>query len=350
MALCLGIVAAVALVDYLTGYETFLFIFYLLAVFLAVWFVGNSFGVLISALSVTSWISTKIAAGEHYSGYFVPVWNAMIMFVFYLVVVVLQAKLRTTYKELDERGRERIAMLTKEIQEQTRFQKELLETTLRVERRIGQDLHDGLGQHLTGTALAGQVLGQKLANRSLPEAAEADRLVELIQEAIELTRTLARNLCPIEIKAGWLADNFQELASGASDRFKVSCQFECHPAAPLPDVNDVNIAIHLYRIAQEAITNAVRHGKARHINIRLDFTANEIVLTIIDDGIGLPENARNGDGLGLRTMAYRASMIGATFNIERLSSLGGTRVTCTLAFDGVPGEKNHVAKNQSAAR
>src|SRR5208337_1909202 len=105
-------------------------------------------------------------------------------------------------------------------------------------------------------------------------------------------------------------------------RFKVSCQFEYHQAVPLPDMN---VATHLYRIAQEAITNAVRHGKARNINIRLDSTADEIILTIIDDGIGLPENARNGEGLGLRIMAYRASMIGATFNIERASSLGGTR-------------------------
>jgi signal transduction histidine kinase len=110
-------------------------------------------------------------------------------------------------------------------------------------------------------------------------------------------------------------------------------------------VNDANVATHLYRIAQEAITNAVRHGKARHINLRLDSTTNELVLTVTDDGIGLPENARNGDGLGLRIMAYRSNMIGATFNIERLSPLGGTRVTCTLAFNGVPGEKSHVTKN-----
>ena len=351
LALCLGIVAAVGFVDYLTGYETFCFIFYLLAVFLAVWFVGGSFGGLISALSVTAWISTNIAAGERYSSYFVPVWNAIIMFVFYLVVVVLLARLQTMHKALEERVRQRTARLTKEIQERTRLQKELLETSERVQRRIGYDLHDGLGQHLTGTALAGQFLGQKLANRSLPEAAEADHLVELIQQAIELTRTLARSLHPIEIQTGRLADNFQELAANTSGRFKVSCQFECHPAAPLlPAVNDINVATHLYRIAQEAITNAVQHGKARHINLRLDSTANEIVLTIIDDGIGLPENARNGDGLGLHIMAYRASMIGATFNIERLSSLGGTRVTCTLAFNGVPGEKNHVTKNQSAAR
>jgi signal transduction histidine kinase len=345
MALCLGIVAAVGYVDYLTGYETFCFIFYLFAVFLAVWFVGTSSGGLISALSVMAWISSNIVAGERYSSYFVPVWNAIIMFVFYLVVVVLLAKLRTMHKELEERVLQRTALLTKEIQERTRLQKELLETSERVQRRVGNDLHDGLGQHLTGTALAGQVLGQKLAGRSLPEAAEADRLVELIQEAIELTRTMARSLHPIEIQTGRLADNFQELAAGTSDRFKVSCQFECHPAAPLPAVNDVNVATHLYRIAQEAITNAIRHGKARHINLRLDSTADEIVLTIIDDGIGLPENARNGDGLGLRIMAYRASMIGATFGIERRSSLGGTCVTCTLASNGVPGEKNHVAKN-----
>jgi signal transduction histidine kinase len=347
IALCLGIVAVVGFLDYLTGYETFFFIFYLSAVFLAVWFVGSFFGGVISALSVTAWISTNIAAGERYSSYFVPVWNALIMFVFYLVVVVLLDKLRTMHKELEERVRQRTARLTKEIQERTRLQKELLETSERVQRRIGYDLHDGLGQHLTGTALAGQVLGQKLANQSLPEAAEANHLVELIQEAIELARSLARGLHPIEMQAGRLADNFQDLAVGASDRFKVSCQFEYHQAVPLPDMN---VATHLYRIAQEAITNAVRHGKARNINIRLDSTADEIILTIIDDGIGLPENARNGEGLGLRIMAYRASMIGATFNIERASSLGGTRVTCTLASHGVPGEKKDVTNNQSAAR
>jgi signal transduction histidine kinase len=345
MALCLGIVAVVGFLDYLTGYETFFFIFYLFAVFLAVWFVSSFFGGLISALSVVAWISSDIAAGIHYSSYFVPVWNAIIMFVFYLVVVVLLARLRTMYKELEERVRQRTAMLTKEIQERTRLQKELLEAAEWVQCRIGHDLHDGLGQHLTGTALVGHVLGQKLADQSLPEAAEADRLVGLVEEAIEITRSLARSLRPIEMQADRLVDNFQELAASASDRFKVSCQFEYHLAAALPDVKDVNVATHLYRIAQEAITNAVRHGKARHINIRLDSTDKGIVLTITDDGTGLPENARDGDGLGLRIMAYRASMIGATFNIERLSSLYGTRVTCTLVSDGVPGEKKHVTKD-----
>jgi signal transduction histidine kinase len=327
-AVCLGIVAAVAFVDYLTGYETFFFIFYLIAVFLAAWFVGGFFGALISALSVAAWVSTNVAAGEHYSSYFVPIWNAAIMFVFYLVVVGLLTRLRSLQKELEERVRRRTAALTNEIRERTRLQKELLETTEREQRRIGYDLHDGLCQHLTGTALAGHALGEKLAAKSLPETAEAGRVVELVEEAIELTRSLSRGLHPIEVQTGRLADNFQQLAANASERFKVACQFECLQAVPM---HDVNVATQLYRIAQEAVTNAVRHGKARHINICLDSADNEIVLTITDDGTGLPDDARSGDGMGLRIMAYRADMIGATFHIERLSSLMGSRVTCALA-------------------
>ncbi len=335
--LCLGIVGLVGFIDYLTGYETFFFIFYLLAVFVAVWFVGVSLGVLISALSVVAWVGTNVAAGERYSSYFVPVWNAMIMFAFYLIVVGLLGKLRVLHKELEERVRQRTAALTQEIQERTLLQKKLLETGEREQRRIGYDLHDGLCQHLTGMALAGHVLGQKLADKSSPETAEARHLVELVEEAIELTRILARDLHPVEIQAGRLVDSFQELAARISQQLKISCQFESCLAVPLADVN---IATQLYRIAQEAITNAVRHGKATHVNICLDSADDETVLTVTDDGIGLPDNARAGEGMGLRIMAYRAGMIGATFHIERLSSFSGTCVTCTLASGGGHLENN----------
>jgi signal transduction histidine kinase len=242
---------------------------------------------------------------------------------------------------LEERVRQRTAALTEEIRERTFLQKKLLETSEREQRRIGYDLHDGLCQHLTGMALAGHVLGQKLADKSSPETAEATRLVELVEEAIELTRTLARDLQPIEIQAGQLLDSFQELSAKITHQSKVVCQFESHLVAPLADVN---VATQLYRIAQEAVTNAIRHGKAARVNICLDSADDEIVLTITDDGIGLPDNARTGNGMGLRIMAYRAGMIGATFHIERLSSLTGTRVTCTLATGGGQLE-NHVKKN-----
>jgi signal transduction histidine kinase len=262
------------------------------------------------------------------------------MFAFYLVVVGLLARIRTLQRGLEEHVSQRTAALTSEIEQRLRLQKELLEISEREQRRIGHDLHDSLCQHLTGTALAGHCLGQKLADKSLPETAEANRLVELVEEAIELTRTLAHSLHPIGIQSGRLTDNFQELASGVSERFKVTCSFECGKVAPL---FDVNTATHLYRIAQEAITNAVRHGRARHIGICLDLANHEIVLTITDDGVGLPENARNKDGMGLRIMAYRADIIGATFNIERLP-VTGTRVTCILPHGNLSSE-NHAAKD-----
>jgi signal transduction histidine kinase len=164
-----------------------------------------------------------------------------------------------------------------------------------------------------------------LATKSAPEAAEANRLLTMVEEAIELTRILARGLHPMDVQTGLLTDIFQELAMSKSKRFDLSCQFECSQTVSL---QDMIVANHLYRIAEEAVTNAALHGKAQHINICLDSESSETVLTITDDGAGLPDNARNGEGMGLRLMAYRAEIIGAAFHIERLAQ--GTRVICTL--------------------
>jgi signal transduction histidine kinase len=330
--LCIVNITVVGLVDYATGYETFFFIFYLVSVFVGAWFIGTSFGILMSALSVAAWVSANIAAGKPYVSYFVPVWNAMIMFVFYLVVVGLVARLRAFHRELEERVRRRTAALTKETQERLRLQNELLETSEREQQRIGCDLHDGLCQHLTGVALASHVLGEKLADKSLPETAEARRVVEHVERAIELTRSLSRSLHPIDLKTGGLMDNLQELAADINERFKVACRCEGRQIAPL---HDEHTARHLYRIAQEAATNAVRHGKARNINIGFNYADSEIMLTVTDDGSGLPDHARKDGGMGLRIMAYRAEMIGATLNIERLPT-HGTRVTCNLPTNRLP--------------
>lgn len=323
---CIVFVTLVGLVDYASGYETFFFTFYLLAVFLATWCVGGAFGSLISALSVTAWVSANIAAGERYSTYFVPVWNALIMFVIYLIVVFLLASLKKFRVELEARVRQRTAALTQEIRARLHLQRQLLETSEREQRRIGRDLHDGLCQHLTGTALAGHFLSQKLADKSAVGSAEAARLVQLIEEAIELTRNLSHQLDPVELKSGRLTDHFEDLAASTSQRFKVACQFASSLARPF---DDATAATHLFRITQEAVTNAVKHGRAGQINICLDAADDEIVLTVTDDGVGLPEKIPGGDGLGLRAMAYRADLIGATFSIERLSTRG-TRVTCVL--------------------
>jgi signal transduction histidine kinase len=321
-ALSMALLAMIGYLDYVTGYKISFFIFYLIPIVFALQRVGFSFAILISALSAIVWIFSNILAGATFPSVFVPAWNGAWALVLYVGVV----NFLMLRKKLEERVRERTSALTQEVQERKRLEKELLEASEREQRRIGHDLHDSLCQHLTATALAGQVLGKKLADKSLPEESAANHLVELVEEAIDLTRTLARSLHPIEMQAEGLIHGFQELADSISERFKISCKFECPQTLLL---RDAAANTHLYRIAQETITNAIRHGKATHIAIRLESADNAITLTITDDGIGLPENTQSKNGMGLRIMAYRASMIGATFNIGRLPA-HGTRVTCTL--------------------
>jgi signal transduction histidine kinase len=327
LAACsLSLVAVIGLVDYLTGYELYFFAFYLIPVALSVWFVGGGLGVAVSVLCVGVSLVGDYVAGARYSSSLVPVWNALIGLAAYSIVVLILSRLRALHQELEIRVRRRTIALTNEMQERTRLEMELLQISEREQRRIGHDLHDSLCQHFTGAALAGQVLSEKLRTKSLPEAAAADHLVDLVEEGIELTRKLARGLHLVEVEGDGFSHAFQELAAGIEERFHVSCVFESDGPVVM---RDAATAVHLYRIAQESISNAIRHGKAAHIVIRLDTRDDLVTLTISDDGVGLPEHGRNGDGMGLRIMACRAGMVGATFNIERRAA-GGTRVTCTL--------------------
>jgi signal transduction histidine kinase len=322
-ALSVALVGLIGVGDYLTGYEAIFFIFYLIPVVLATWCIGVLWGVFISILSVIVWHFSNFEAGAHYISSVIPVWNAAMIFVLYLIVIGLLKM----YEEVDQRVQQRTLALTREMQQRRRLEKELLETTEREQRRIGHDLHDNLGQHLTATALAGQLLGQKLSKKSFAEAAAANHIVQLVEEAIDLTRTLARSLHPVEMQAEGILDGLSELAATSSDQFKIICQFEFHSGIALSNL-DATANIHLYRIAQESVRNAVKHGKAKHILIRFEMESGDLALTITDDGAGLSENQGENQGMGLRIMAYRASMIGASFRIERLAC--GARVICKL--------------------
>ena len=326
IGISLAIVLVVGLADYFTGAEIFFSLFYLVAVALTAWFVGKRSGVAISLASVATWQAGDFAAGAHYATALVPVWNAMISFGFYLVVVWLVASLSSLHRELEARVRQRTMALTEEMAERERLEKELLETSEREQRRIGHDLHDSLGQHLTGTALAGQVLEEKLAIQSRPEAADARRVVSLVEEAIELTRSLARGLHPVTLEDSGLTTAFEELADLITERFQISCHCECEREV---FIRDITVATHLYRIAQEAISNAIKHGQARRIRLRLETSGNIATLTIQDDGRGLPVEWRQSRGMGLHIMAHRATMIGAKFAIDPVPE-GGTRVRCAV--------------------
>lgn len=314
--------AVVGLADYVTGYQLTFFIFYLLPILYVRQRAGQGFAFAMAVLSVIVWLLVNMAAGERYPDVLTPVWNCGIrLSVFLLVIVLFSAR-----DELRALVEQRTEKLRREIRERTRLEKELLEIAENEQRRIGHDLHDSLGQHLTATALAGKVLTKKLADKSLAESAAANRLVAMMEEAIELTRKLARSLHPIELQANGLADALQNLAANISKAFNVSCRFEGSGAEVK---TSTEAQTHLYRIAQEATSNAIRHGQARNVVISLDVAGEKIRLAVSDDGVGLPTDARVKKGMGLRIMDYRARMVGATFDIQNLPA-GGARAVCIL--------------------
>lgn len=211
-----------------------------------------------------------------------------------------------------------------DITERRRLQKTILEISDQEQRRIGQDLHDGLGQHLTGIAFMSKVLEQKLADRAIPEAGDAAKIVALVNEAITKTRELARGLLLLVPEDQGLVSALKQMASDVGDLFGgVSCHVDCEGAAP---AIDVQTATHLCNIVREAVNNAIKHGRARHIAILLTTQGGAGALTIRNDGSSFAEAATRAAGMGLQIMRYRASMIGGTLEIE--SGASCTTITC----------------------
>lgn len=323
IALTFGIFYLVAVIDFRTGYEISCTVFYLLAIGIATWYVGAGFGVVISILSDVSTSLANVLTGEKYSNHFAPYWDAAIVLSFYLIVVWLLRSLRLIQNTLEQRVRERTAILASELAERKRLEKEILVISEREQQRIGRDIHDSLCQHLTGTALAEQFLLEKLTARDAPEVEDADRVVGLIEDAISMARGLAAGLSPIETEGDGLLAALADLAAHFSTQFKVACRFSF--GEPVL-IQDSDVTTHLYRIAQEAVHNAIRHGKARNIGIHLGKAGSLVTLTIRDDGCGLPPGGPPGQGMGLRNMKYRASMIGGSLTLENAQP--GAVVTC----------------------
>jgi signal transduction histidine kinase len=326
VTICLVLLGAIGLIDYLTGFEMFFSVFYLLGVGLAAWFVGRAFGFVMSILSVLVWVGGDLAAGAHYSKPWIIGWNALILAVVYFIVVALLSYLRAAQRDLELRVQQRTQALTREIAERERLESEILKVSEREQRRIGRELHDGLCQHLTATALAGQVLSGKLAAKALPENADADKVVELVEQGINLARNLARGLYPVEMEAEGLMAAFQELAGTLSKATSIPCAFQCETPVL---IHDDSVATHLFCIGQEAVRNAIQHAKPHHVEIVLSERNGAVTLTVEDDGNGLPECVQKSAGLGLRIMAHRAEELGGEFSVEP-GPTGGTIVTCTL--------------------
>jgi signal transduction histidine kinase len=319
---CLFLVGVIGFVDYLTGYERPLLLFYLLPISLGAWFDSFLTALGIAVISIAVSTLSDVAAGIPALGF----WNVGMSFISYALFAGVLSKLRTLVGELDRRVQERTAALQREVAERQRLDREIAQVADRERRRLGQDLHDRLGQHLTGTALAAQVLKDKLATKSAPEVPEAEKLVRYVEEGIDLTRNLARGFFSPELEADGLSVALEGLAENISERFAVNCVF--HGEASIP-VRDSAVATQLYRIAQEAATNAAKHAAAENIDIRVAVDGSELTLVIIDDGTGLPDKLSDSKGLGLRLMRHGAALIDAALSLQR-NGRSGTVATCKL--------------------
>lgn len=322
LTLCVG------LLDYSTGPGISMSAYYLVPLALAAWFVGPRFAVAIMALGIAVWIPANIYNGDPDMGPPAAIaWNATVQLVSDVIVVYTVTRLHELQAGLEARVRDRAAALTREIRERERAQEEVLRVSEREQQRIGRDLHDGLCQHLAATALSCQLLREELAEQGSPGTALAQKIVELIEQSIRLSRQSARGLDPVAMDSEGLMTALEEMAATTTQLFHIPCTFECD--SPVL-IHDSAVAEHLFRIAQEAVRNAVAHSSARRIAISLENTDKGLELRVEDDGTGLsPDASSSTSGMGLRIMPQRARLIGASFSAEARPP-GGTVVRCIL--------------------
>ncbi len=217
------------------------------------------------------------------------------------------------------------AELRREALERHRLEREIAAAGDAERRRLGRDLHDGVCQELTAALLRWQTLQRSMSEGRPVAAAESERLTSLLTGAIDEAHDIALGLCPLEPQPDALAPALRALTRRTQETSDVQCEFLATGDVRVPDAE---VAQHLYRIAQEALSNAARHSHASRIAVELRGSAGELVLQVEDDGIGLPPDCGAG-GMGLRTMEYRAQVLGGQLTITPAAG-GGTHVACCV--------------------
>lgn len=216
--------------------------------------------------------------------------------------------------------------IIRDVTEQRALQEEIVRIATLEQRRIGEELHDNTQQELTGLGLLAETLSDSLRRNGSAEAAVAAKLAAGIAETNRRLRALAKGLVPVPVDREGLMVALGDLARRTEEEHGIECRFVC----PKPvKVADDAAALHLYRIAQEAVTNAVRHASASAISVDLHADDRQLRLEIRDDGVGLDPQRRHGDGLGLRIMEHRCGLLGGQFTV-REEEAGGTTIACVV--------------------
>jgi PAS domain S-box-containing protein len=249
-------------------------------------------------------------------------------------------KLEISSRLIEQDGRiVEVEGIAREITERRRLEREILEISTREQRRIGHDLHDGVCQQLAAITYLVDILGDRLQEKKAPEAAEAERIGNLINETNAQARSVARGLFPVRLEEHGLVLALEELAASASSRYRITCRFVCETA---PIEVDSEVELHLYYIVQEALSNAVNHGKATTVIVTLAADEDRLKLTVQDNGTGFQLSGKSQSGMGIRIMRYRAKVIGAALDVQSQVN-HGTQITCVFnpsSRESLRGTKN----------
>jgi len=325
--------AAIGWVDYLTGTRVSMGFFYLLPVALSVLWLGIGAA---STMAVVSWLVRVTAdltdepAAWHQTWLW---WNSATALLMYFSVIWILNALLQLHRQLEQRVAERTAELQRETLKRQEVQRELLDLSESERSAMGRELHDQLGQHLVATAMAAQVLAQRLHTHDENGAREARKIADLVEQGIAQTRQLARGLLLERIEPERLASELVELCAGLRQQFpKVECVARVETPAGLADGA---VAAQVFRIAQEAARNACRHSGAARVTVTLRQEGAELLVSVEDNGRGLRVDDERTGGMGLRIMRHRAEHLGSRLVISTQRDRG-TRITCAvpLASEG----------------
>jgi signal transduction histidine kinase len=317
-------VLAIGLLDFFTGSEIGFSAFFLIPIGLVTWWMSREAGLGTAVVCTAVWLGVEFVQGPLYTQQWALFWNAFVWLTFFVVVVLLLAKLKDKNVELKALLAERTSLWQSETAERKRVEQEVIEISNNEKRRIAHDLHDGLGQFLTGIAFKAKLVQQTLEGFQHPDAAEAAQIAKLANDANQEAQRLARGLDPIEVEAHGLVPALKRLASGIEAQFGVTCSFSISPRFP---PLDKRAALHLYRIAQEAFNNAIKHAKATQLWIDLCLLDSKLILTIQDNGPGLSDQMP-GTGMGLHIMRYRSEDLGGRIQISNAPT--GTAIVCIV--------------------
>jgi len=314
LSLLLGVIGWL---DYRTGWELSFFVFYAVPIFMAVWFVGRTTALVFAVAGALMWWFANF--GEH--PYQTPwgYWLATVSrFVYFLSVAIGGAALKA-HRDADSA---RIAALER----MRHLEQQILWASEREQQRIGRDLHDGLCQYLAALGFSAQTLADRLSKASQPHAVEAREIALLLRNAVTQARSLARGIHPVQADPAGLSIALDELAATTRQLTSLNVSFEESGDTRL---DDANTATQLFRIAQEALSNAMKHSEASHITFSLERRDGVLELRVTDNGNGFVRTTPDGRGLGMDTMTFRARSVGAELRIE--SEPGkGTSVLCYL--------------------